>query len=132
MASSNVQSVPTFHFYKKGVVIDKMSGANVKTLENKLKNLTAEVQSAEPEEVVDDDLQAGEVHVKSIEQFRRLTREGVAVVKYTASWCGPCKAMLPGWTRLATQSNLTKCRFLTIDIDEAEEISGLRGSRRFC
>lgn len=131
MASSNVQSVPTFHFYKKGVVIDKMSGANVKTLESKLKNLTAVVQSAEPEEVVDDDLQAGEIHVKSIEQFRRLTREGVAVVKYTASWCGPCKAMLPGWTRLATQNYDTKCRFLTIDIDEAEEISGLRGLKVF-
>ena len=33
----SVNAVPTFHFYKNGVVVDQMSGANVTILESKLK-----------------------------------------------------------------------------------------------
>ena len=54
----SVNAVPTFHFYKNGVVVDQMSGANVTILESKLKSITAEEEkpaNVEKEEKVEEE-----------------------------------------------------------------------------
>ena len=64
-----------------------------------------------------------EIHIESYEQFVELIQGAgapeVAVVKYTASWCGPCRRMLPDWNRIASAEYDPKCLFLSIDIDQA-------------
>lgn len=42
-------------------------------------------------------------------------------VKFTASWCGPCKMMIPVIEKLA--SELTNVKFLEIDVDDSDGLS---------
>jgi thioredoxin 1 len=44
------------------------------------------------------------------------------VVKFTAAWCGPCKAIAPFFNNLAVENSST-VKFLEIDIDTAAEIT---------
>lgn len=43
------------------------------------------------------------------------------VVDFTASWCGPCKAVAPVYDSLAKEN--PKTVFLKIDIDEQKELA---------
>jgi thioredoxin 1 len=54
------------------------------------------------------------------EQLTQLQSEGKKIlVQYTASWCGPCRALTP---RLANLSNkYTDVTFVKIDVDENME-----------
>ena len=42
-------------------------------------------------------------------------------VKFTASWCGPCKMMIPVIEKLA--SELTNVKFLEVDVDDSDGLS---------
>ena len=66
-----------------------------------------------------------EVLIESIEQFNSLIATGVAVVKFTASWCGPCVRMAPEFKKIASQTYEPATNFLTIDIDHAQSDKGL-------
>jgi thiol-disulfide isomerase/thioredoxin len=44
---SNINSVPTFHFYKDGKVVDKLEGANLNTLKAKLDKLKEKKQETQ-------------------------------------------------------------------------------------
>jgi thioredoxin 1 len=68
-----------------------------------------------------------EVHITKLEQFQELTKSNVAVVKFTASWCGPCRRMAPDFEALAKIDYEPKASFMSIDLDEAEGNSELRG-----
>lgn len=47
------------------------------------------------------------------------------VVKFSASWCGPCRAIAPYFAELAKANpNIV---FLEVDVDEAEEIASFVG-----
>ena len=62
-----------------------------------------------------------DIHVEKLEQFEKLVKEsGAAVVKFTATWCGPCRKINPDWKRLASHYK-PKCAFIVIDIDEADQ-----------
>lgn len=75
-----------------------------------------------------------DIHIESFEQFVELVQGAgapeVAVVKYTASWCGPCRRMLPDWDRIASLEYDPKCSFVTIDIDRAEADYGLNSRHK--
>lgn len=62
-----------------------------------------------------------EHHVKSLEQYKELTSSGLSVIKFTASWCGPCVRIAPMFADFAEKNFNPPCNFLVVDIDEAQE-----------
>ena len=60
--------------------------------------------------------------------FVEKTKEGVSIVKFEASWCGPCKAMTEVLNQVEKDSAGTK--FFTVDADAETELVnkfGIRG-----
>jgi len=53
-----------------------------------------------------------------------INTEGVVLVDFNASWCAPCKTMLPVVDKLATE-NQNKLDVLKVDISENQEIAQL-------
>ena len=60
-----------------------------------------------------------------------LTKESdlVAVVDFTAEWCGPCQAIKPFYTELAAKHK-DAALFLKVDVDEMDDIAQEAGVRR--
>jgi len=49
--------------------------------------------------------------------------EGVSVVDFTATWCGPCKAIAPHFERMASEAAFEGVTFAKVDIDEHPDIA---------
>lgn len=49
------------------------------------------------------------------------------LVKFSAKWCGPCKAMEPGLRQLESEANFPPV--LRIDVEEDAELAGHYGIR---
>jgi len=49
------------------------------------------------------------------------SKERVTIVKFTASWCGPCKKIAPFYESLAEEN--PDIVFLTVDVDDNPEAS---------
>jgi thioredoxin 1 len=47
--------------------------------------------------------------------------EGVAVVKFFATWCGPCRLYAPAFARVATKN--PDAGFFEVDIDQEPELT---------
>jgi thioredoxin 1 len=55
------------------------------------------------------------------ERFEALAREpGVTIFQFTASWCGPCKALKPMLEAVAEEKQV---RVAAIDIDAEQELA---------
>ncbi len=61
-----------------------------------------------------------EIRVQSLEQFKSLTATGLSVIKFTASWCGPCVRIAPVFTEFANKEYDPRCNWLIVDIDDAQ------------
>ena len=48
----------------------------------------------------------------------KVKTEDVAVVQFSASWCSPCKALLPVMQKLSESDEFKKFKFFYADIDE--------------
>ena len=51
------------------------------------------------------------------------TFDGVVLVDFFATWCGPCKMLSPILDELAEEVDPTKVKILKIDIDEAQDLA---------
>lgn len=51
------------------------------------------------------------------------SRDSVVFVKFSASWCGPCRVVAPLFEELAKKN--PRVVFLKVDVDDAEEIAAL-------
>lgn len=49
-------------------------------------------------------------------------KEGVVVVDFFATWCGPCKMLSPVYNSLGEEMK-DKAKFLKVDIDESMELA---------
>jgi len=62
--------------------------------------------------------------IESVEDWDTLfgedKEENLVIVKFTAEWCKPCKAISPVYHKLATNFNAT---FVEVDVDEMDEIA---------
>lgn len=59
------------------------------------------------------------VHVTESAEFQKLISTGVALVDFSASWCGPCKRVEPVFKDLAKENPSVK--FIHIDVDDASD-----------
>ncbi|MBQ7227270.1 MAG: thioredoxin [Clostridia bacterium] len=55
------------------------------------------------------------------ENFENETKEGVCVIDFWASWCGPCRMMAPVIERLAEKRS--ELKFFKVNVDEQEELA---------
>ena len=53
---------------------------------------------------------------------KAIQAKGLVLVDFSATWCGPCKRMLPELEAAAEQLK-GKATFLKVDIDEAPEVA---------
>lgn len=47
----------------------------------------------------------------------------IHVTRFSASWCGPCKALAPMFKEL--EANITDVKFITVDVEEKPMIAEL-------
>ena len=60
--------------------------------------------------------------IESEDAFRDILKEPQVIVKFTASWCKPCKEVQPEVAALA-QKYKKSASFCTVDVDDLDEIS---------
>ena len=60
-------------------------------------------------------------HVDDFSEYGKLIKNP-CVVKFTATWCGPCRRIAPFYQKHADE-NMSQISFLEIDIDNADEIT---------
>lgn len=63
-------------------------------------------------------------HVTDTTEYKDLTSKGDCVIKFTASWCGPCRTIAPKFKELAVKYASTVTWF-EVDVDDAQEISDI-------
>ena len=55
-------------------------------------------------------------------QFDEVMKDGVVVVDFFATWCGPCKMLAPVFEELGVELE-GKAKFIKVDVDESPEIA---------
>ncbi|MCR8747153.1 thioredoxin [Romboutsia lituseburensis] len=56
------------------------------------------------------------------EEFRSNVNEGLVVVDFFATWCGPCKILAPVFEELSSEMD-GKATFLKVDVDQCGDIA---------
>lgn len=59
------------------------------------------------------------------DDFKAKTASGTTVVDFTASWCGPCKAIAPFFEEMATK--YTSVQLVKVDVDEVDQAAAEAG-----
>lgn len=64
------------------------------------------------------------LHITTIEQYKKITREhNKVVIKFGATWCGPCRAIAPDYERFSKDPKYKQITFVEVDIDNAEALA---------
>jgi len=67
------------------------------------------------------------IEIESVEQFEEINKEGKVLIDFWASWCAPCRAMLPVIDELAQKN--TDVTFLKVNVDKVSELASRYGVR---
>ena len=67
------------------------------------------------------------IHLEKGQDFNSLIKNGVVLVDFYATWCGPCKMLSPELEKLAEKRN--DVTVLKVDIDQFEEIAAMYNVR---
>ena len=62
------------------------------------------------------------IHLEKNQDFKSLIKEGVTLVDFYATWCGPCKMLAPQLEQLAEKRQ--DINVIKIDVDQHEELAG--------
>ena len=67
------------------------------------------------------------LHIQHVSDFKKLLNNYNApiIVDFTATWCGPCKAIAPDFAKYSEMEECKDLLFVKVDVDEAEELSSL-------
>ena len=65
------------------------------------------------------------VHIKSVEVFDNLIKEGTVLVDFFATWCGPCKMLSPVLEEVANEN--PDLKVLKVDVDEVGALAARFG-----
>jgi len=55
-------------------------------------------------------------------EFKEAIKEGVVVVDFFATWCGPCKMLAPIFEELSNEME-GKTQFIKVDVDQSVDIA---------
>ncbi|GAA0771522.1 thioredoxin [Clostridium subterminale] len=55
-------------------------------------------------------------------EFNNEIKDGVVVVDFFATWCGPCKMLAPIFEELSTEMK-GKVKFIKVDVDQCPDIA---------
>jgi thioredoxin 1 len=61
------------------------------------------------------------VHITNVAQFNKIKALEKVIIKFSANWCGPCKAMAPEFESLSKQ--YPSIAFVEVDIEKCPEIA---------
>lgn len=61
------------------------------------------------------------IHLEKNQDFKSLIKEGVTLVDFYATWCGPCKMLAPQLEQLAEKRQ--DINIIKIDVDQHEELA---------
>lgn len=64
------------------------------------------------------------IHLEK-EDFNHIISTDVTVVDFFATWCGPCKMILPIIEKLA--NDITNVKFVKVDVDKHDELARIYG-----
>jgi len=63
-----------------------------------------------------------EILIESEEQFESVVKEGVSLIDFYASWCGPCKMLAPFVEEIAKEY-AGKVNVCKVDVDSVESLA---------
>ena len=55
-------------------------------------------------------------------EFKDAVKEGVSVVDFSATWCGPCQMLKPVFQEVSSDFE-GKVKFFSVDVDSAPDLS---------
>ena len=64
-------------------------------------------------------------HIQNKEEFDSAIKEGLVLVDFFATWCGPCKMLSPVLEEVANENQ--NLNVLKIDVDEVGELAARYG-----
>ena len=64
-------------------------------------------------------------HINSVQEFDQEIREGVVLVDFFATWCGPCKMLSPVLEQVSKEN--PDLKVLKIDVDEVGQLAAAFG-----
>ena len=63
-------------------------------------------------------------HINDRDEFNAAIKEGVVLVDFFATWCGPCKMLSPVLEEVSEEVNAT---IIKVDVDEAGSLAAQYG-----
>jgi thioredoxin 1 len=67
-------------------------------------------------------------HVEDLDQFKNLlSKSSKVVIDFSATWCGPCKAIAPKYEALSNEDKYKEWTFCKVDVDEADDVASEYG-----
>ena len=61
-------------------------------------------------------------HVNTVDEFKEVIKEGVVLVDFFATWCGPCKMLSPVLEELSNENDVS---IIKVDVDEAGPLAAM-------